>query len=165
MSPPSALPTSSNVDRKQPRFPPEVADIESADGELATPATICLPYRPESVSAARRFVRVKLREWGLDDLVDDSAVIVSELVTNSSKTGCQTRMLVGVRRPSDRIVRILVGDGSRSMPVMVQAGPDSTSGRGLAMVHRLTRGRWGVTLLPFGKVVHADLTTPSPIST
>ncbi|MGW2868725.1 ATP-binding protein [Kitasatospora sp. NPDC001225] len=139
------------------------ASVPAAD-RLTTPATICLPYRPESVSAARRFIRVKLREWGLDDLVDDSAVIVSELATNSSKTGCHTRMLVGVRRPTDRIVRILVGDGSRSMPVMIQAGPDATSGRGLAMVHRLTHGHWGVTLLPFGKVVHADLTTPTPLN-
>ncbi|MFF0412505.1 ATP-binding protein [Kitasatospora sp. NPDC004745] len=124
-------------------------------------ATIRLPYRPESVGAARSFVRAKLREWGLDDLVDDAVVIVSELVTNAVRTGCQTRMLVGVRRPTDHTVRILVGDGSRSMPVMVQARPDATSGRGLAMVHRLTRGRWGVTPLPFGKVVHADLTTPA----
>ncbi|MFG2842747.1 ATP-binding protein [Kitasatospora sp. NPDC048296] len=128
-----------------------------------TAADLLLPYLPESVAAARRFVAAKLHEWELDDLVDDAAVIVSELTTNSFKTGCQTRMLVGVRRPTDRIVRILVGDGSRSMPVMIQAGRDATSGRGLAMVHRLTHGRWGVTLLPFGKVVHADLATPAPI--
>ncbi|MFE3505826.1 ATP-binding protein [Kitasatospora sp. NPDC059160] len=125
-------------------------------------ATICLPYRPESVGAARRFVRTKLRAWGLDDLVDDAVVIVSELVTNSVETCCRARLLVGLRRPTDRTVRILVGDGSRSMPVMVQAGPDATSGRGLAMVHRLTHGRWGVTPLAFGKVVHADLATPTP---
>ncbi|MFJ9774163.1 ATP-binding protein [Kitasatospora sp. NPDC101157] len=129
----------------------------------AKTASVCLPYRPESVGAARRFVCTQLRGWGLDNLVDDAAVIVSELVTNSIKTGCQTRMLVGVRRPTDRTVRILVGDGSRSMPVMVQARPDATSGRGLEMVHRLTHGRWGVTPLPFGKVVHADLATPAPI--
>ncbi|MFF2146009.1 ATP-binding protein [Kitasatospora sp. NPDC058190] len=135
-----------------------------AAGRLTTSATICLPYRPESVGAARRFVSAKLREWELDDLMNDAALIVSELTTNSVETCCQTRMLVGVRRPSTRIVRILVGDGSRSMPVMVQAGPDATSGRGLAMVHRLTHGRWGVTPLPFGKVVHADLAVPAPIS-
>ncbi|WP_033353454.1 ATP-binding protein [Kitasatospora aureofaciens] len=126
----------------------------------AKTASVCLPYGPESVGAARRFVDAQLRDWGLDDLVDDAALIVSELVTNSIRTGCQTRMLVGVRRPTDRMVRILVGDGSRSMPVMVQARPDATSGRGLAMVHRLTHGRWGVTPLPFGKVVHADLAMP-----
>ncbi|MFJ2190983.1 ATP-binding protein [Kitasatospora sp. NPDC087861] len=129
----------------------------------STAAELLLPYLPESVAVARRFVVAKLREWGLDDLVDDAVVIVSELVTNSVETCCQTHMLVGVRCPTDRIVRILVGDGSRSMPVMVQAGPDATSGRGLAMVHRLTHGRWGATPLPFGKVVHADLATPAPI--
>ncbi|MBO1412999.1 ATP-binding protein [Streptomyces sp. FH025] len=86
-------------------------------------------------------------------------MVVSELATNAVETGCQMRMIVAVRRPSERVVRILVGDGSRVMPVMIQAGPDATSGRGLAMVHRLTRGRWGVTVLPFGKVVHADLST------
>ncbi|WP_369184742.1 ATP-binding protein [Streptomyces sp. Y1] len=123
------------------------------------PATVCLPYRAESVGAARRFVCAKLREWGLDELVDDAALIVSELATNAVKTGCQAHMVVAVRRPSSRVVRILVGDGSRVMPVMIRANCGSTSGRGLAMVHRLTRGKWGVTPLPLGKVVHADLPT------
>ncbi|MGA5817168.1 ATP-binding protein [Kitasatospora sp. NPDC094028] len=121
------------------------------------PATVCLPYLPESVGAARRLVRAKLREWGLDELIDEATLIVSELATNAVKTGCQTRMVVAVRRPSDRVVRILVGDGSRVIPVMIRANCNSTSGRGLAMVHRLTRGQWGVTPLPLGKVVHADL--------
>ncbi|MEV6975176.1 ATP-binding protein [Kitasatospora sp. NPDC093806] len=124
------------------------------------PAALHLPYLPESVAAARRFVGAQLRQWGLDALVDDASVIVSELATNAVKTGCQTRMLVAVRCPTDRIVRILVGDGSPVMPVMLQAGPDATSGRGLAMVHRLTHGRWGVTVSPSGKVVHADLAIP-----
>ncbi|MFE6054587.1 ATP-binding protein [Kitasatospora sp. NPDC056446] len=121
------------------------------------PATACLPYSAESVGVARRLVATKLLEWGLPGLVDDASLIVSELVTNAVKTGCQTRLVVAVRRPSDRIVRVLVGDGSRMMPVMIQTRPGATSGRGLAMVHKLTRGRWGVTPRPFGKVVHADL--------
>ncbi|MGA5821783.1 ATP-binding protein [Kitasatospora sp. NPDC094028] len=132
-------------------------DLGAKVEQHSKPATVCLPYQPESVPAARRFVCAKLREWGLDELVDDAALIVSELATNAVKTGCQTRMIVAVRRPSARIVRILVGDGSRAMPVMIQASRDSTSGRGLAMVHRLTRGQWGVTPLPLGKIVHADL--------
>ncbi|WP_316526164.1 ATP-binding protein [Kitasatospora brasiliensis] len=124
------------------------------------PATIRLPYQAESVGAARRFVVAKLREWGLDGLVDDAALIVSELATNAVKTGCLTRMVVAVRRPSDRTIRILVGDGSRVIPVLVKAAPGAVSGRGLAMIHQLTNGRWGVTPLPFGKVVHADLAAP-----
>ncbi|MFE7592235.1 ATP-binding protein [Kitasatospora sp. NPDC057512] len=126
------------------------------------PATVCLPYQAESVGAARRLVGAKLREWELDELMEDALLIVSELATNAVETGCQTRMVVAVRRPSDRVVRILVGDGSRAMPVMIQAGPYATSGRGLALVHRLTQGRWGASPRPFGKVVHADLSTPGP---
>ncbi|WP_063763227.1 ATP-binding protein [Streptomyces sp. NRRL WC-3742] len=124
------------------------------------PATICLPYLPESVGASRRLVRAKLQEWDLDELVDDATLIVSELATNAIRTGCQTRMVVAIRRPSSRVVRILVGDGSRAMPVMIRAGDGATSGRGLSMVHQLTRGRWGVTPLALGKIVHADLPTP-----
>ncbi|MEU1284858.1 ATP-binding protein [Kitasatospora sp. NPDC005856] len=143
---------------------PEVRiDCSSAASRVAIrPATASLPYQAESVGAARRVVGAKLREWELDALVDDALLIVSELATNAVETGCQTRMVVAVRRPSDRIVRILVGDGSRTMPVMIQAGPYATSGRGLALVHRLTQGRWGVSLRPFGKVVHADLATSAP---
>ncbi|MFJ7911106.1 ATP-binding protein [Kitasatospora sp. NPDC096204] len=140
-------------------------DCSSAAPRVAIrPATACLPYRAESVGAARRVVGAKLREWELDSLVDDALLIVSELATNAVETGCQTRMVVAVRRPSDRIVRILVGDGSRTMPVMIQAGSYATSGRGLALVHRLAQGRWGVSPRPFGKVVHADLSTPDPTS-
>ncbi|GAA2778324.1 ATP-binding protein [Kitasatospora sp. CM 4170] len=139
-------------------------DADRPVARFLAPATVRLPYRPESVAAARRFVTAKFREWSLDDLMDDATVIVSELATNAVKTGCLTRMLVGVRRPSDRVVRILVGDGSRSMPVMVETGPGHTSGRGLAMVHKLTDGRWGVTPLPLGKVIHADLTASAPAS-
>ncbi|MEV0192024.1 ATP-binding protein [Kitasatospora purpeofusca] len=121
------------------------------------PATVCLPYRPESVAAARRCVQAKLCEWGLDDLVDDALVIVSELTSNAVRTGCQAHLLVAVRRPTGHFVRILVGDGSCTMPVMINAGAEATSGRGLGIVHRLTHGRWGATLFPLGKIVHADL--------
>jgi hypothetical protein len=42
------------------------------------------------------------------------------------------------------------------------AGPrlgKRAGGRGIGLVHELTRGRWGATLLPNGKTVHADLRT------
>ncbi|WP_051741168.1 ATP-binding protein [Kitasatospora sp. MBT66] len=123
------------------------------------PSTAALPYEAASVPAARRMVRMKLLEWELEALVDDAMLIVSELATNAVETGCRTRMVVALRRPTERLVRIIVADGSRSMPVMIKAGGEQTSGRGLAMVHRLTGGRWGTTLHGLGKVVYADLCT------
>ena len=60
-----------------------------------------------------------------------------------------------------RCVRISVRDGSRTLPHLIDAGPDAESGRGPALVHHLTRGHWGATPEPLGKTVHADLRTHS----
>ena len=89
--------------------------------------------------------------------MDDAEVIVSELVTNAYRTGCHRRMAVTIRRVTLQTVRIAVRDGSRAMPVMVDAGPGAESGRGLDIVHKLTRGHWGVVVEQLGKTVHADL--------
>ncbi|WP_395297562.1 hypothetical protein ACF9IK_32005 [Kitasatospora hibisci] len=59
-------------------------------------------------------------------------------------------------------MRISVRDGSRALPCLIDAGPAAVSGRGMALVHHLTGGHWGVTLEPLGKTVHADLRTRSP---
>ncbi|WP_308130057.1 ATP-binding protein [Kitasatospora aureofaciens] len=136
---------------------------ELAPGAHAAPprsATATLPYCPESARAARRLIRDKLPEWGLDDLTDVAELIVSELATNAVKTGCLTVMQVGIRRPTEGVVRIFVRDGSRELPVLLDAGEDEEGHRGLALVHELTGGQWGVTPDPWGKTVHADLRTP-----
>ncbi|KJS60649.1 ATP-binding protein [Streptomyces rubellomurinus] len=121
------------------------------------PSLAHLPYRPESASAARRLVRDKLAEWGMDELIDDAQLIASELAGNAAKTGCQLRMTVEITRITARTVRIEVTDGSRITPVLMDAGRDDEGGRGLALVHKLTRGQWGVTPITLGKTVHADL--------
>ncbi|MER7771296.1 ATP-binding protein [Kitasatospora sp. NPDC096140] len=123
------------------------------------PATVRLPYVAQSAAAARHLVRVKLTEWELPDLIDGALLIISELVANAVGTGCQTHMIVAIRRPTDHTVRLLVSDGSASLPVRIDAGPDAESGRGLDLVHNLTKGKWGVQLWHRGKVVHADLPT------
>ncbi|MFJ2576754.1 ATP-binding protein [Kitasatospora aureofaciens] len=123
------------------------------------PATLRLPYAPESARAARQMVRAKLQEWNLPHLVDDAELIVSELVGNAAKTGCMTALVVGVRRPTENLVRLLVADGSRTLPVRIDAGPAAESGRGLDLVDLVTKGRWGAQLRPLGKLVHADLAT------
>ncbi|WP_323809166.1 ATP-binding protein [Kitasatospora acidiphila] len=117
-----------------------------------------LPYEPQSARAARQLIRSALRGWGLPDLVEAAELIVSELVGNAVKTGCRQHMTVAIHRTTEAGVRISVRDGSRAMPVLVQDRcDDAEGGRGLALVNHLTRGRWGAELLPFGKVVHADL--------
>ncbi|AUY49744.1 ATP-binding protein [Streptomyces sp. CB01881] len=116
-----------------------------------------LPYKPQSVGQARRLVREALTAWGLGHLIDTAALVTSELVTNAAKTGCQLLMTVTVERIAKATVRVSVRDGSRALPVLIQASDDDEGHRGLSLVHRLTGGRWGVTVEPLGKVVHADI--------
>ncbi|MFF7991698.1 ATP-binding protein [Kitasatospora xanthocidica] len=121
------------------------------------PSVVHLPYQPDSASAARRLVREKLTAWGLEALLDDAVLIVSELVTNAVKTGCRRRMTVRIDRIDTASVRISVTDGSRVPPVLLEAGEDDECHRGLALVNRLTRGQWGIAIEALGKTVHADL--------
>ncbi|MFB7475596.1 ATP-binding protein [Kitasatospora sp. NPDC056184] len=119
-----------------------------------------LRYRPEAARTARLLVKGKLGEWGRDDLTDAAEVVISELVANAVRTGCQAFMLVAVRRTADGGVRILVRDGSRELPVLIAAGNDEECHRGLVLVDELTGHHWGVTLHPRGKTIHADLAAP-----
>ncbi|MFD0273372.1 ATP-binding protein [Kitasatospora sp. NPDC127111] len=118
---------------------------------------VLLAYRPESVGQARRLVRRQLMNWGLPRLIDTAELVTSELVTNAAKTGCQLFMTVTVTLIADATVRISVRDGSRALPVLIRASDDDEGHRGLGLVHQLTNGRWGVTVEPLGKVVHADI--------
>ncbi len=104
-------------------------------------------------------MRAALTEWGLEDLVDAAALIVTELVGNAAKTGCHLRMAVTIERITATAVRISVRDGSRTLPCLINAGPAAESGRGMALVHDLTAGQWGATPEPYGKTMHADLRT------
>ncbi|WP_327075641.1 ATP-binding protein (plasmid) [Kitasatospora purpeofusca] len=124
-------------------------------------ASVLLPYEPRSAAVARRLVHTALLGWELEDLVDAAALVVSELVGNSAKTGCRLEMAVTVARITDRCVRISVRDGSRILPCLIDAGPAAECGRGMALVHHLTGGHWGATPEPYGKTVHADLRTRS----
>ncbi|MET9400094.1 ATP-binding protein [Kitasatospora sp. NPDC002965] len=138
------------------------AHAPPADGpaRLLTSAEILLPYLPESAGQARRFLRETLTEWALDQLLDTAELVASELVANAAKTGCRQQMAVTVRVISRTTVRISVRDGSCALPVLIQAAPDEECHRGLTLVNRLTRGRWGVSVEALGKVVHADLSIP-----
>lgn len=105
-----------------------------------THATELAPV-PASASAARDFVRLHLREHGLAALVDDVALVVSELATNAVKHACTP---FTVRLRGDGLCLLLtVHDSSRQVASARPPGSTSTGGRGLAIVDRLSHD-WGV---------------------
>ncbi|MEV7419870.1 ATP-binding protein [Streptomyces sp. NPDC089919] len=120
-------------------------------------------YAPRATapSRARRDVTLCLHTWGLDHLVDDAALIVSELVTNAVRHTGTRRVGVSVTRHPDR-VRIVVTDTSRTVPAIAPPDTDTEahaeSGRGLRLVDRLATD-WGSERLRTGKRIWAELAT------
>jgi anti-sigma regulatory factor (Ser/Thr protein kinase) len=115
-----------------------------------------LPREPESAGAARRLVCVALAAWGLDDLADDGALIVTELVSNTVRHARCRSIRVTVTRPEPARVRIGVVDKSKGLPELREPCTGDESGRGLVLVGALAKD-WGTDHLPWGKRVWAEL--------
>jgi len=94
--------------------------------------------------------------WGLGDLAEDAALVVSELVANAVRHARKGTLRVVVERPGADLVRIGVVDFSREHPVPRAHGPEDESGRGLVLVAHLAED-WGTDPLPWGKRVWAEL--------
>ncbi|MGZ2360173.1 ATP-binding protein [Streptomyces sp. 372A] len=115
-----------------------------------------MPREPESAAAARRFTDTALSCWGLEELTDDCALIVSELVANSVRYARRDSIRVVVERTAPRAVRVAVTDFSRALPVERQVGDSDEGGRGLLLVAALASD-WGTDERRWGKVVWAEL--------
>ncbi|RPK66544.1 hypothetical protein EES43_06270 [Streptomyces sp. ADI96-02] len=115
-----------------------------------------LPRESASAAAARRLVRVALSAWGLEDLADDGALIVTELVANAVRHAQRGSIRITIDRPEEDRVRVAVVDFSRRYPVRRDSGPEDEGGRGLALVEKPAT-EWGADPLPWGKRVWADL--------
>jgi len=129
---------------------------------------------PGSVRTARLFVVDRLQEWGADDLVDQAALLTSELATNA---------VLHTRRPftvtlsrSGPTVRVEVADQSEEIPhlprhLAVPSGDRASTGdvlgvgvdsrdrlfSGLGVVDAVA-GSWGADPRPgVGKVVWFEL--------
>jgi anti-sigma regulatory factor (Ser/Thr protein kinase) len=92
---------------------------------------------------------------GVADLIDDCALVISELVTNSVNAG-GSAILVEVAVHRDH-VRIGVTDDGAGLPqVWDEPSSVDTHGRGLPIVEALSRS-FGVRLVANGKEVWAEL--------
>jgi len=101
--------------------------------------------------AARQFVSATLSDWNLARVLDEAAVVVTELATNSvMHAGTPLRVTVTL---APGTVRIEVLDRSAALPEMRPATVER--GRGLMLVDRLASG-WGVERAAGGKLVWAE---------
>ena len=122
------------------------------------------PYSRQAVGRARRQVRTTLAAWGLADLAESTALVLSELMTNSlrhapqAEGGVITTQLVLL----DGGVCVEVHDSGTAQPQLRTARVDDEGGRGLALVDALTGGRWGVRRDAEGKTVWAFIGPQAP---
>jgi anti-sigma regulatory factor (Ser/Thr protein kinase) len=124
--------------------------------------TRSFPRRPESVAAARRFVKQALRGTATD-VLDVVELMVSELATNCVRH-TNTAFDLTVDRAKG-LIRVEVTDRAGGTPTMRSPGPQDPTGRGLQIVNMLSDS-WGVESRPTtGKTVWFTLAaTPAALS-
>lgn len=105
-----------------------------------------------SVCHAREFVGSHLTDHGQPELVDDVALVMSELATNAV-VHARTPFSVTIQA-FDESLLLLVSDESPTSLSPAASGPLDLGGRGLMIVEALTTA-WGVTARQGAKSVWA----------
>jgi anti-sigma regulatory factor (Ser/Thr protein kinase) len=133
--------------------------LESVGRRGGAEAQLDLPLALTSVARARRFVEQMVREWELEQLLDDALMVSSELVTNAvthAQSSCRIRLTLNPAR-----LRIAVMDAGAGTPEPMPPSQTEEHGRGLYMVDAVTTA-WGLEEVPGdGKLVWAELARPS----
>lgn len=128
-------------------------------------ARCALSAEPSAAKVARQFTLATLGSFGAGDLVDDAAIVVSELVTNAVRyglrpglacTAADARIEVFLLRQASYLLCV-VTDSSPGPPMVMEPDLTTATGRGLHVVEALST-RWGwAPLATGGKAVWAAL--------
>ncbi len=115
-----------------------------------------VPSDPSAVAGIRKGVTRQLAEWGLDEMVFATELILSELVTNAIRYATGP---IRVRLLRDRRLICEVSDASSTSPHLRYAATTDEGGRGLFMVAQFAE-RWGTRYTETGKVIWAEQPLP-----
>lgn len=117
---------------------------------------------PSRIGQVRRIVSAQLRYWHLDPLIDRAALGVTELLSNVHRHAQPDKTCtVEIELLLDRLT-VSVHDHDPRLPVVADADPLATCGRGLAMVAAMSES-WGVRPNgDAGKIVWFTLPTTTP---
>ena len=135
----------------------DVAQIAPFVAQWPLQSSLELGALPSAVRCARLHACQVLWEWGLTALIEDTELLVSEVVTNAIKgsraTAPDTPIGLFLASDTDQVL-ILVWDGCPASPAPTATSADAESGRGLLLVEALST-RWGWHFPPGtdGKVV------------
>ena len=125
-------------------------------GGAAAAKELVLPADPTAPRSARALLQTATQEWGVDDdLYQDAAMVVTELVANAvDHAGTPSTLTLGL---DERGLYIAVRDARPApVPRPGPVDPAAPRGRGLQMIAALACS-WGVTTHIDGKTVWAVL--------
>ncbi|MET7621550.1 SpoIIE family protein phosphatase [Streptomyces sp. NPDC005408] len=115
-------------------------------------ATWELPVEATAAAQARTLTASQLAEWGLEEMVFTTELIVSELVTNAYRYGGGP---ISLRLIRDSHLICEVSDTSSTSPHLRRARTTDEGGRGLFLVAQLTE-RWGTRYTRDGKTIWTE---------
>lgn len=127
-----------------------------------------LPHTAASVSVARRHLSRELLAWGVsDDVVDDAAVVVSELLSNALRharplPGDVPQVKAAWTRIGDTVEVAVTDGGAVTEPRNRPPALSSLGGRGLGIVETLSQS-WGTRREESSSTVWALLYAPANI--
>jgi hypothetical protein len=136
---------------------------DTADPWAWSSERVSADFPPSSTSpaAARRFAQSSMRSWDHWDRVDDTVLIVSELVTNSIEYSSSTSVSVNLACAGDNVYVAVSDSAANSLPVLRRPGQGTHAGRGLRIVSASSTW-WGVTAASQAKTVWAELGQRAP---
>ncbi|MEO3786259.1 ATP-binding protein [Actinocorallia sp. B10E7] len=132
-------------------------------------STVYLPHAPSSASLARRRLNNDLLSWGVsEEVADDAAVILSELLSNALRharplPGAEGGIKISWIKVGDTVELAVTDGGAATEPRKGQPALSSLGGRGLGIVEILSQS-WGVRRDDQGSTVWAHLHAPSRFS-
>lgn len=119
-----------------------------------TAGPLRLPPDAAELRHARTWTAQVCRRWHADRLCDDVVLVVNELVSNAIRHA-GTELLVELSGAYGAVLVTVTDQSTEPVRARPAAGRDE-GGHGLLLVEALS-SRWGVTMLPFGKRVWAEL--------
>ncbi|WP_345116400.1 ATP-binding protein [Streptomyces drozdowiczii] len=125
--------------------------------------TVELQALPSRIGQVRRIISAQLRYWHLDPLIDQTALGVTELLTNVHRHAQPDKSCtVEIELLLERLT-VSVHDHDPRLPTVRDADDSSTSGRGLALIAAVSES-WGVRPRgESGKVVWFTLPAPARV--
>lgn len=136
------VPAATSLDPYSVFFRTSIRGVAAVISKPSRHCTVELQALPSRIGQVRRIVSAQLRYWHLDPLIDRAALGVTELLTNVHRHAEPNKLCtVEIELLLDRLT-VSVRDNDPRLPVVRDAVPSATSGRGLAMVAAVSES-WG----------------------